>query len=76
MPPPVTELESCLGALERFFHDDTSRLPALIKAGLMHVQFETIHPFLDGNRRIGRVYSYRRYLDILREGTEPLPISL
>ncbi len=55
VPPPVAELESCLNALERFFHDDTSRLPALIRAGLIHVQFETIHPFLDGNGRIGRL---------------------
>jgi Fic family protein len=55
VPPPVTELDNCLGAFERFMHDDQSRLPALIKAGLLHVQFETIHPFLDGNGRIGRL---------------------
>ncbi len=55
VPPPVSELEPCLDALERFFHDDTSRLPALIRAGLIHVQFEMIHPFLDGNGRIGRL---------------------
>ena len=55
VPPPVTELDSCLGAFERFMHEDKSRLPALIKAGLLHVQFETIHPFLDGNGRIGRM---------------------
>ncbi len=55
VPPPVPYLNRCLDALERFFHDDTSRLPALIKAGLIHVQFETIHPFLDGNGRIGRL---------------------
>lgn len=55
VPPPVTELDNCLGAFERFMHDDQSRFPALIKAGLLHVQFETIHPFLDGNGRIGRL---------------------
>ena len=55
VPPPVMELDECLGAFERFMHEDQSRLPALIKAGLLHVQFETIHPFLDGNGRIGRL---------------------
>lgn len=55
VPPPVNELDGCLGALEAFMHEDRSRLPALIKAGLLHVQFETIHPFLDGNGRIGRL---------------------
>ena len=55
VPPPVHELDDCLGAFERFMHDQTSRLPTLIKAGLLHVQFESIHPFLDGNGRIGRL---------------------
>jgi Fic family protein len=55
VPPPVNELNTCLDALETFMHEDRSRLPALIKAGLLHVQFETIHPFLDGNGRIGRL---------------------
>lgn len=55
VPPPVTDLDGCLNAFELFMHDDQSRLPALIKAGLLHVQFETIHPFLDGNGRIGRL---------------------
>ena len=55
VPPPVTELDDCLGAFEHFMHEDQSRLPALIKAGLLHVQFESIHPFLDGNGRIGRL---------------------
>jgi len=55
VPPPITEMAGCLHAFEHFIHDNQSRLPALIKAGLLHVQFETIHPFLDGNGRIGRL---------------------
>jgi Fic family protein len=55
VPPPVTELDGCLGALENFMYEEQSRLPVLIKAGLLHVQFESIHPFLDGNGRIGRL---------------------
>lgn len=55
VPPPVTELEACLAAFEAFLHEERSGLPALVKAGLLHVQFETIHPFLDGNGRIGRL---------------------
>jgi Fic family protein len=55
VPPAPNELNACLAALERFMHEDQSRLPAVIKAGLIHVQFETIHPFLDGNGRIGRL---------------------
>jgi Fic family protein len=55
VPPPPNELNVCLHDLERFMHEDQSRLPAVIKAGLIHVQFETIHPFLDGNGRIGRL---------------------
>jgi Fic family protein len=55
VPPPPTELHTCLDALEHFMHEDQSRLPAIIKAGLIHVQFESIHPFLDGNGRVGRL---------------------
>ena len=55
VPPPASELDACLGDFERFMHEDGSRLPPLIKAGLLHVQLESIHPFLDGNGRIGRL---------------------
>ena len=69
VPPPVSELGACLDAFERFMHEDESRLPPLIKAGLLHVQFETIHPFLDGNGRIGRllVTLYLCVHDVLRK---------
>jgi Fic family protein len=55
VPPPVSELMPCLDAFERFIHVDTPDYPPLIKAGLLHVQFESIHPFLDGNGRLGRL---------------------
>ena len=55
VPPPPHELDKCLGDFERFLHFDIPSLPPLIKAGLAHVQFETIHPFLDGNGRLGRL---------------------
>jgi Fic family protein len=72
-----------MGGLERFLHD--LPVPVLVRAGLAHVQFETIHPFLDGNGRVGRLLItlllchagvlrepllYDRYLAILNEGTE------
>ncbi|MBU6301995.1 MAG: Fic family protein [Verrucomicrobia bacterium] len=55
VPPPPHEVEPCMAALERFLHDETSGVPILVKAALAHVQFETIHPFLDGNGRLGRL---------------------
>src|SRR5215207_10045148 len=55
VPPPADALMGHLGALERFLHDQPARTPTLIKAALAHVQFETIHPFLDGNGRLGRL---------------------
>ena len=55
VPPPPERLMDCLGPLERFLHDEPEPLPFLIKAALAHVQFETIHPFLDGNGRLGRM---------------------
>lgn len=54
VPPPPHEVASQLSALENFLHTDTG-LPLLIKVGLAHAQFETIHPFLDGNGRVGRL---------------------
>ena len=55
VPPPPTEVPDCMGALERFLHATDDGLPVLVRAGLAHVQFETIHPFLDGNGRVGRL---------------------
>ena len=54
VPPPPHEVRAALSDLERFLHSD-SPLPLLVKIGLAHVQFETIHPFLDGNGRVGRL---------------------
>jgi Fic family protein len=55
VPPPPDRLDECLDAFEKFLHVDDPQLPPLVKAGLAHVQFETIHPFLDGNGRLGRL---------------------
>ena len=55
VPPPAENVLECLGALEQFLHDIPQATPPLLKAALAHVQFETIHPFLDGNGRIGRL---------------------
>jgi Fic family protein len=55
VPPPPEYLQECMGKLELFLHDLPEKTPVLIKAALAHVQFETIHPFLDGNGRLGRL---------------------
>ncbi len=55
VPPPPQHVEDCMASLERFIHAEDDGLPALVKAALAHVQFETIHPFLDGNGRVGRL---------------------
>src|SRR6266851_804274 len=55
VPPPPERLMDCLDNFERFLHAEKHKLPVLVEAGLVHVQFETIHPFLDGNGRLGRL---------------------
>ena len=55
VPPPPENVQECMGALEFFLHDQPEHTPVLLKAALAHVQFETIHPFLDGNGRLGRL---------------------
>ena len=69
VPPPVDELMSCLDGLERFLHDDA--LPPLVHAGLAHAQFEAIHPFLDGNGRVGRLLIT---LLLVERGVLPSPL--
>ncbi|MFA7566713.1 MAG: Fic family protein [Alkalispirochaeta sp.] len=55
VPPPADEVLDCMAKLELFLHDQPEPTPVLLKAALVHVQFETIHPFLDGNGRVGRL---------------------
>jgi len=55
VPPPHGAVPDAMAALEGFLHAEQDRLPVLVRAGLAHVQFETIHPFLDGNGRVGRL---------------------
>jgi Fic family protein len=55
VPPPHEEIMKCMGDLEKFLNDIPERTPVLLKAALAHVQFETIHPFRDGNGRLGRL---------------------
>ena len=69
VPPPPQVVPDTMADLERFLHDEKNQLPVLVKAGLAHVQFETIHPFLDGNGRLGRllITFLLCHADILRE---------
>lgn len=55
VPPPPHLVQDCMAALERWLHNDPEPTPVLLKAALGHAQFETIHPFLDGNGRVGRL---------------------
>ena len=55
VPPPPDQVLERMGALEKYLHTDPAQTPPLLKAALSHVQFETIHPFLDGNGRVGRL---------------------
>jgi len=56
VPPPPDRVATALTDLEKFIHDEGQQTSALLKAALVHVQFETIHPFLDGNGRLGRLF--------------------
>jgi len=69
IPSPVDELVPCLGAWEKFLHDDSQ--PPLVLAALAHSQFEAIHPFLDGNGRVGRLLSS---LLLIAKGVLPAPL--
>ena len=55
VPPPHSEVEGCMAELEQFIHAEDDGISALVRAGLAHAQFESVHPFLDGNGRVGRL---------------------
>jgi Fic family protein len=55
VPPPAQELNGCLDSFEKFLHGEAEKFPVVVQAALIHAQFETIHPFQDGNGRLGRM---------------------
>ena len=55
VPPPPHLVSDCMSDLEKYIHSEADQLSLLVRAALVHVQFETIHPFLDGNGRLGRL---------------------
>ena len=71
VPPPAAEVHACMGALERFLNQPTSDLEPLLKAGMAHAMFESIHPFLDGNGRLGRMLVT---LSLMRDGVLAMPL--
>jgi Fic family protein len=71
VPPPVHEMWAALDDWEKCLHDEKPRLPLLIRCALLHYQFETIHPFLDGNGRLGRLFIV---LYLLERGRLPAPL--
>ncbi len=71
VPPPVEEMWAALDDWEKYCHDDHPRLPLLVRCALLHYQFETIHPFLDGNGRLGRLFIA---LYMMERGRLPAPL--
>jgi len=71
VPPPVEEMGRALDDWEKYLHEKHPRLPLLIRSALLHYQFETIHPFLDGNGRLGRLFIVLYLMD---RGRLPAPL--
>ena len=78
VPPPVAEMEIVMSDLERFLHRENEKLPLLIDAALVHAQFESAHPFLDGNGRLGRMFVVLLFFEqrVLREPSLYLSLYL
>jgi Fic family protein len=71
VPPTVDNMGPALGDWEKYLHDEQPRLPLLVRCALLHYQFETIHPFLDGNGRLGRLFIV---LYLVQQGRLPAPL--